>query len=397
MAAKPASVFVEAEGNDESDDEGHTIAIDVWLSVNRVTDIEGVQKKFAERQITIEELLEFNENDLRSFCKELEFDTLTTTRIINGIKNTLKESAAPAPAAPAASSNITDDIIPISDNINNDIIMPPFEDGNILNIPINNAEELPNNNNDIMNKNNKVQHVIVSPQEHEAMEKMYKKYDIASTLSENITKSYKIIEENTQLAKDDLNEKFVLLFEQMKLRQEELVATIEELSKYKMDALKKQNNELKAYRIQISNGKKEYEQLISDVNMDIHRRKMEIMAMIKEIMDCKVPLSMITEPDMKFLMPPPAISTFLNALGVDNCDRPTAPVLILEKVTFDTMTVSWQTEFDEDMNCVSNRKATEFQLCYAKFTKEFIMSKKDRKRAKKKVEKKKKKNVMFLY
>ena len=91
-------------------------------------------------------------------------------------------------------------------------------------------------------------------------------------------------------------------------------------------------------------------------------------------------------------MPPKEISNFLNALSVDNCDRPTPPVLILEKVTFDAMIVSWQTEFDDDINCVSNRKPSEFQLCYAKFTKEFIISKKDRKRAKKKAEKKKKKD-----
>eukprot|EP01083_Nonionella_stella_P283637 965429_1 len=90
-------------------------------------------------------------------------------------------------------------------------------------------------------------------------------------------------------------------------------------------------------------------------------------------------------------MPPKAMQTFLGALAVDNCDRPSPPVLILGKVTFDTMIVSWQTEFDQDMAVMSNRKAVEYQLCFAKFVKEFIMSKKDRKKGKKKEQKKNKK------
>ena len=137
--------------------------------------------------------------------------------------------------------------------------------------------------------------------------------------------------------------------------------------------------------------KKKYEVLISDASLDIHKRKYEMMSMLQSVMSSKVPLSLVTQPEIKFLMPPKAISTFLGSLSVDNRDRPTPPILILEQVTFDTMTVSWQTEFDLNVNSISNRRATEFQLCFAKFTKEFILSKKDRKKAKKKDQKQRKK------
>ena len=95
--------------SNQSQQEGHVMAVDVWLSIHRINDVESVQKKFEERQLSIEELLELSEQDLRSLCKELEFDTLTKTRIVNGVKNTLKESAVAAPAAsPApAPSNIS--------------------------------------------------------------------------------------------------------------------------------------------------------------------------------------------------------------------------------------------------------------------------------------------------
>eukprot|EP01083_Nonionella_stella_P316124 1144610_1 len=382
MSAKAASVFVEAEG-DDSDEEGHSIAVDVWLSVNRITNVDAVQKKFAEREITIEELLEFTEQDLRSFCKELQFDTLTTTRLIHGVRNTLKESSMAAPAAPANPTDTSH--ITIKDDAFN--ISPiQYADGDVMPvIPPRNAEPA-------MNDNNNIQHVIVSPQEHEAMEQMYKRYDMASTLSETIQKSYGILNQSKESAKADLNEKFTLLFEQMKLRQEELNSMIDELGKHKEDTLKQQNEQLTTYKTQISAGKKEYENLISDVNIDIHKRKIEIMSMINNIMNSKVPLSLITQPEIKFAMPPKAVQTFLGALAVDNCDRPSPPVLILGKVSFDTMIVSWQTEFDQDMAVMSNRKSVEYQLCFAKFIKEFIMSKKDRKKGKKKEQKKNKKS-----
>eukprot|EP01084_Bolivina_argentea_P073177 132794_1 len=124
---------------------------------------------------------------------------------------------------------------------------------------------------------------------------------------------------------------------------------------------------LQAYKIQISDGKKQYESLISNVELDIHKRKLEIMGMANNIINAKVPLCLVTQPDIKFLMPPKAVSQFLNALSVDNCDRPAPPVIILEKVTFDTLTVSWQSEFDESVNSMSVRKATEYQLYYAKY------------------------------
>eukprot|EP00484_Ammonia_sp_Unknown_P030921 CAMPEP_0197025492 /NCGR_PEP_ID=MMETSP1384-20130603/5810_1 /TAXON_ID=29189 /ORGANISM="Ammonia sp." /LENGTH=737 /DNA_ID=CAMNT_0042454027 /DNA_START=46 /DNA_END=2259 /DNA_ORIENTATION=- len=414
MAAAPASVFVEAEGND-SDDEGHTIAVDVWLSINRITN-KSVLETFQKRNIAIEELVEMKDNELRTFCKELDFDVLTTNRIVKGVASTKKEnasmSAIAAPAAPADPQQI----INPTDTTLVDLIQPPalsidamsaMMDGNINPIVIE-AEEPANNNelNDMQQlplrnaeeavidgrQQAQVQHVIVSPQEHEAMESMYKRYDHTSTLQETIQSSFSKIDETTQLAKADLNEKFVLLNEQIKLRQEELLAVIEELNQYKKKALREQNDQLKAYRMQISSGKKEYERLISDVNLDIHKRKMEIMNMINEVMNNKVPLCLVTQPEIRFLMPPKAVSAFLTAMTIDNCDRPAPPILILGKVTFDTMTISWRTEFDDDVNAVSSRKAMEFQLCYAKFTKEFILSKKERKKAKKKQEKIKKKS-----
>ena len=89
----------------------------------------------------------------------------------------------------------------------------------------------------------------------------------------------------------------------------------------------------------VRQGRKQYEVLMADASMDIHQRKAEIMSMADRVLSQPVPLSLVTQPDMKLSMPPKAISSFLEALTIDNCDRPSAPVLIVDKVTFDAMTV----------------------------------------------------------
>merc|ERR1712129_324984 len=164
----------------------------------------------------------------------------------------------------------------------------------------------------------------------------------------------------------------------------ELHAMIDELTAYKNKSLQQQSDQLVAYKQTISQCKERYETLINDANLDIHKRKYEIMQMMATVIDGnKCALTLATQPELKIVLPAKAISAFLNALSIDACDSPSAPLMILEKISFDTMTVSWSTEFDLQMIAVSNRKAQEYQLCYAKFQKEFILSKKQRKKAKK--------------
>ena len=231
MAAKPASAFVEAEGND-SDEEGHTIALDVWFSVHRITDVESVQRKFEERQLTIEELLELREEDLRSLCKEMQLDTLTKTRILNGVKRTLQDSQF-AVAAPAAPSKPTDV----------DALAQPQPHASPM------LEELDAAAVDSVHS---VQHVIVSPQEHEVMEKLSRRFEATSQLTASIQKGYDEIDAAARAAKDECDENFTLLLEQMKLRQEELVAAIDELGVAKKKALQQQGDRVEIYAQQIA-------------------------------------------------------------------------------------------------------------------------------------------------
>lgn len=252
MASNKASVFTEEEGNN-SNANGHRIALDVWLSINRITKVEEVQSIFEERQITVEELLELDESDIRALCQELGFDTLTKARILSGIKNTLKDSAMAAPAAPVASA-------PNSSMKSNGIsdMMYGMEMDHI--IPIHN-DQIPGNVDnsdipDISDINPNAQHVpqriIISPEEHNAMDKLQRRQAIVSSLTTSIQESQGMIDIAAERAQRDLQETFTLLFEQMKLRQEEMQSMLEEVALNKKKALNQQLEKLETYKVQIA-------------------------------------------------------------------------------------------------------------------------------------------------
>eukprot|EP01083_Nonionella_stella_P017736 49677_1 len=65
-----------------------TIDVRQWLSSNQLSDIHSI---FTERQISIEELLEFDVTDIRQFADDIGLDTLQKNRLVKGIQK-LKHS-----------------------------------------------------------------------------------------------------------------------------------------------------------------------------------------------------------------------------------------------------------------------------------------------------------------
>ena len=74
--------------------EGQTSARDQFLKDNKLGDVVDI---FVKRDITIEELLEFDKPDLRQFAKELGLDALSQNRLVKAVGK-LCPAAAPAMA-----------------------------------------------------------------------------------------------------------------------------------------------------------------------------------------------------------------------------------------------------------------------------------------------------------
>ncbi|ETO04209.1 hypothetical protein RFI_33190 [Reticulomyxa filosa] len=58
--------------------------ISAWLAINKLSYIE---ETFLEREISLEELVEFNNEELRDFAKELKLDALATKRFVKAIED----------------------------------------------------------------------------------------------------------------------------------------------------------------------------------------------------------------------------------------------------------------------------------------------------------------------
>eukprot|EP01084_Bolivina_argentea_P133206 235062_1 len=58
--------------------------LDEWMSENKLSD--DVCNKLKDREVTMEELLEFNEDELRSFCDDMEFNSVQKARLLKAVK-----------------------------------------------------------------------------------------------------------------------------------------------------------------------------------------------------------------------------------------------------------------------------------------------------------------------
>jgi len=85
-----------------------TININEWLKTYKLNSLE---KLFAENDLKIEELIQYSDDDLYGFCKELGLNVIQKNRLINGIQKTkYQHTSTPAlsyVSAPAPSSSPT--------------------------------------------------------------------------------------------------------------------------------------------------------------------------------------------------------------------------------------------------------------------------------------------------
>jgi len=68
----------------------HNIDITQWLKDNKLVDIE---QRCLEKEMIIEELLEFNEVELNQLCKDMGFDTLQKKRFVKAIQKLQLQSS----------------------------------------------------------------------------------------------------------------------------------------------------------------------------------------------------------------------------------------------------------------------------------------------------------------
>lgn len=390
------SIEAAATGSNDSlfDDSYHTIDVEIFLEINRLS---SVKETFLNRNITIEELLDFSETDLRSFAADIGLDTLLSNRLAKAIRNYEPQN-----------------VIAVQDTVSTDVNSMMVEaDGNMDGDHNQHEFKVP-----VSNNNEAVQHVIISPEENDCINNISHRYDHTSMLVSTIESSFVTADEACKQCKQEISDKFQHLFLQMKLREEELIAEADDLCNDKKSRLEQQKLSLNEYKIlindvlylylytyknvfhlMIAQSKQEYEQLITNANLDVNKRKQEVLNMFSAVMTTNISMSIVTQPNLTFKCNPMDIQHFLSALMIDNCDRPSSPILIVNGVTYNSIDIEWKTEFDDQMFSseqtkvlMYDRQPTEYQICFCKYRKVYSIEqpiKKKKKQKKKKGRKRK--------
>ena len=111
-------------------------------------------------------------------------------------------------------------------------------------------------------------HVIVSPEEHEAISKLYERYEDSSKLLVQLKGSFDLLAGSAEKCKVDVDEGFDKLIANLETKKSELIEECKTVKAVKKDKLVQQLQSLKEYCERITSGKKQYEQYISDPNLD---------------------------------------------------------------------------------------------------------------------------------
>jgi len=116
------------------------------------------------------------------------------------------------------------------------------------------------------------------------------------------------------------------------------------LGNQKGTTLKAQLKYLLDHQIAINTAKQRYEELISDVNKDVHERRIEIVTMCNNVLNDKnVSLSMLTAPNVKFGLQLDSVKQFCRKLTIDDCDQPAPPSQIkVDNVTSESAKLYWK-------------------------------------------------------
>merc|ERR1712228_1026451 len=199
--------------------------------------------------------------DLRAFAKEIGLDALSQNRLIKAITKLKPAQNAMAPSS--------------------------FSTGSTMSMTT--------------SSNKAASHVIVSPEEHDAISALYQRYEDSTKLLSSLKTSFVSLEEAAKKCKIDVNEGFDVLVSSLENKKNELIEECKTVKNEKKEKLMAQLQGLKDYCLSITDGKKKYEQYISDPSMDINKRKNAILSMIDDIInDKKISLVMVTQPKIAF-------------------------------------------------------------------------------------------------
>eukprot|EP01084_Bolivina_argentea_P091067 163988_1 len=311
------------------------VNVDEWLKQNKLSDIADI---FKQRDVTIEELIEFEDTDLKAFANDtLKLDTLASSRFLSGIKR----------------------------------LRPKKIEQTALK-----------------------HKVIISNKEQNAISQLYERYESTTKLQQEIRDSLEQFNGENQC-----NQKIETiindLISKINEKRSEVLNDVDKTANDKNNLLSKQVKSLQNYLPTIKNGQAQYDQYIHAKNMNMKQRKKTVLNMVSQIFsDSQISMTLITAPRLQFNINNHIenLERMYSCFDVNDCDQPQPLIANIKKIKFDEIIIQYSLH-SLDINSVNNILEIEAECVLMDKnyeTKCFYQEKKNKPKRKKKKRRKKK-------
>ncbi|ETO10562.1 hypothetical protein RFI_26817 [Reticulomyxa filosa] len=173
-------------------------------------------------------------------------------------------------------------------------------------------------------------HLIISPQEHEAITKLHERFDQTSSLVKQLEQSFDTLKKNGESCQQDITSRMELVYKQVQEWQAKLYEAVDAMKNQKIERLQQQLDQLKTYRAEVNQGKNKYQELIDDPSLDVQSRKKQVVEMVDKILGrSEIPLLMVTQPKVEFGWSEQYLNTLLSHIVINDCDQPFPPYVII--------------------------------------------------------------------
>ena len=187
---------------------------------------------------------------------------------------------------------------------------------------------------------------IVTEEENQALLRLHKRYEHAKKIIQSYESGLEMIDNEHSKCKAEIHSKFDELMSKLQDRKKVLLSTINDVRNSKKAKLNVQIKELKIYKQDILNAKKQYDNNMREVNNhnasrnDIERRKAKNLKLCKNVLSTKPNFSMNVIPFMDLVFDNEKDYQYIANIGfIDKTYKPSPPQLSLFHVDSDYATV----------------------------------------------------------
>eukprot|EP01083_Nonionella_stella_P021301 59093_1 len=295
-----------------------------WMSQIKLTD--DIKRKLLQREVTQDELVEFEDDELRSFCKDMHFNSTQTVRILKAVQ-TLRSNQ----------------------------YLPSKE------------EEEKKHNINHKNVESRAETVFISQQEHQQYEALSNEEQTANRLMQSINEGCNALDIEYNHTIQAIQSCTDELVHELQNKRNQLLLDIDTIQQYKHDGLQHQFVESSQYLQHITKMRHDFEYFANDASMNRKRRTIKLQSMLNDMIRNDIKMSLVHKPCIQVSHTNMnALHKYLNTLNISYCDSPPTPIIDLQSCAFDgsALEISWRVqdthEFESDI--------TGFEVYYTKTT-----------------------------